>query len=311
MKQNHVSNQKTSARKRTVQFALLGAIALAVTGGALVGRSSATIEQTVAALAAETHFHGISVDASDPSRLYLATHHGLFVADATGAARLLSETRDDFMGFTPHPEDPAILYASGHPAGGGNMGFIASEDGGRSWRKVSDGAGGPVDFHQLDVSKANPNVIYGVYGDIQKSTDGGQSWARIASAPEGLIDLAVGSRLDTLYAATEQGLLRSTDDGKTWEPAYGSPRPATMVEVTRDGRIYAFVLGTGLVHAEEQGLNWKIAGGGFDGRYVLHFAVAPADDRRLYMVIFDPKDRSQALVTSADGGESWSELGEN
>src|SRR3546814_5804623 len=65
------------------------------------------------------------------------------------------------MGFTPHPADPEVLYASGHPAGGGNLGFIVSRDGGQSWAKLSDGAGGPDDFHQMDISKADPQVIYG------------------------------------------------------------------------------------------------------------------------------------------------------
>jgi photosystem II stability/assembly factor-like uncharacterized protein len=161
----------------------------------------------------------------------------------------------------------------------------------------------------MDVSKADPKVIYGVYGDIQRSTDGGQSWTPIGPAPEGLIDLAAGSLPDTLYAATQQGLLRSTDRGKGWKPAYTSPQPATMVDVTSDGEIYAFVVGTGLVHAEEKDLTWKVAGGGFGGQYVLHFAVAPADSHRLYAVTVNATDRSQSLLTSADGGESWTTLG--
>lgn len=296
-------------QSQVTAYAVLGAIALAVVGGFFAIRSFATDAKTVAALTAETHFHGIAVDASDPSRLYLATHHGLFVVDATGEARLVSRTRDDFMGFTPHPADPSILYASGHPSGGGNLGFIASNDGGRSWRKLSDGAGGPVDFHQLDVSKADPEVIYGVYGDIQKSTNGGQSWIQIGPAPESLIDLAAGHLPDTLYAATEQGLLRSTDDGKNWKLAYASPQPATMVEATSAGEIYAFVVGTGLVQADERELGWKVLNGGFGGQYVLHLAVAPADNHRLYVVTFNPADRSQSLLTSSDGGESWSTLG--
>jgi photosystem II stability/assembly factor-like uncharacterized protein len=295
-------------QNQIVRYAVLGAVALSLAGGLFAIRSFATEAKTVASLTTETHFHGISVDANDPSRLYLATHHGLFVVDATGKARLLSQTRDDFMGFTPHPADPSVLYASGHPSGGGNLGFTASDDGGRSWRKLSDGAGGPVDFHQLDVSKADPDVIYGVYGDIQKSRDGGQSWIQIGPAPEGLIDLAAGHLPDTLYAATEQGLLRTTDDGKSWKPAYVSSQPATMVEVTSGGEIYAFVVGTGLVQAEEQGLNWRGTGDGFGGQYVIHFAVAPTDDRRLYAVTFNPVDRTQSLLASADGGESWSAL---
>jgi len=310
MKQKQVSSRTQPAKgRRTVVYVLIAAVLVVAAAAYLTTRMMPGGEEAVAALATETHFHGIAVDAEDPSRLYLATHHGLYIVDAAGKASQISETSDDFMGFTPHPADPAILYASGHPAGGGNMGFIASEDGGRSWRKLADGAGGPVDFHQMDVSKADPKVIYGVYGDIQKSTDGGQSWTPIGSAPEGLIDLAAGNRLDTLYAATEQGLLRTTDDGKNWKLAYGSPQPVTMVEVTDDSQIYAFVVGTGLVHAEEQSLNWKTAGGGFHDQYVIHFAVAPADNRRLYAVAFNPADRLQSVLTSADGGENWVTLG--
>src|SRR3546814_14838972 len=71
--------------------------------------------------------------------------------------------------------------------------FIVSRDGGQSWAKLSDGAGGPVDFHQMDISKADPQVIYGVFGELQKSTDGGQSWSRVGPAPEGIIGLAASS----------------------------------------------------------------------------------------------------------------------
>ncbi len=79
------------------------------------------------------------------------------------------------MGFTPHPADESVLYASGHPAGGGNLGFIVSRDGGRGWSSLSPGVGGPVDFHQMDVSKADPSVIYGAHGGLQASRDGGRT----------------------------------------------------------------------------------------------------------------------------------------
>lgn len=309
MKQKPIFSRTQPPRRRRIVVYVLAAAVLAVAAAGYVAtRMMPGGEETVAALATESHFHGIAVDPNDASRLYLATHHGLFIVDAAGKASRISETSDDFMGFTPHPGDPAVLYASGHPAGGGNTGFIASDDGGSSWRKLADGVGGPVDFHQIDVSKADPKVIYGVYGNIQKSTDGGQTWTVLAPAPEGLIDLAAGGSAETLYAATEQGLVRSTDDGKSWKTVYQSPQPATMVEVTRDGEIYAFVAGTGLVQADERDLNWKVLGGGFGGLYVLHFAAAAGDSRRLYAVTLDSADRSQSLFTSVDGGESWTTL---
>jgi hypothetical protein len=94
------------------------------------------------------------------------------------------------MGFTPDPRDPSILYASGHPASGDNLGFIASEDGGRSWRQLAEGVGGPADFHQLAVSATDPRTIYGAYqGQLQVSPDGGRTWEVVGPAPEGLIDL--------------------------------------------------------------------------------------------------------------------------
>jgi photosystem II stability/assembly factor-like uncharacterized protein len=295
-------------RKRTLTYLLFGIIALGA-AGVLASRSFSAGETTVSALAGETHFHGLAVDPRDPDRLYLATHHGLFLVGPAGTAQPISESRDDFMGFTPHPADPNVLYASGHPPGGGNLGFIVSRDGGKSWSKLADGVGGPVDFHQMDVSKHDPKVIYGVYGGLQRSADGGRSWTMIGPAPEGLIDLAAGRLRDRLYAATRQGLLRSSDGGRRWEPAHMSRRPVTMVYATNDGRIYAYVVGIGLIHAEEPGLDWKVRGGGIGGSYVLHLAVAPTDKRRLYAVAFNPTDRSQSLLVSTDGGESWSALG--
>jgi hypothetical protein len=119
---------------------------------------------TVYELAQVTHFHGLAVAPAETSRLYLATHDGLFIVESDGTANPLSDRRDDLTGFTPHPTKASILYASGHPAGGGNLGFIASEDGGRSWSQLAEGAGGPVDFHQMDVSSAAPETIYGAYG---------------------------------------------------------------------------------------------------------------------------------------------------
>ena len=90
-------------------------------------------------------------------------------------ATRISDNQNDYMGFTPHPSDSNVFYASGHPASGGNTGFAVSEDGGRTWRQLSKGVRGPVDFHRMDVSRADPGVIYGVYRGLQVSRDGGHT----------------------------------------------------------------------------------------------------------------------------------------
>jgi photosystem II stability/assembly factor-like uncharacterized protein len=296
-------------RRPTLTYAVLGTIAAAAFGGLAAVRSFSADAATVAALASQTHFHGLAVDARDPSRLYLATHHGLYVVSRDGTARQVSARRDDFMGFTPHPTDPSVLYASGHPVSGGNLGFLASTDGGSTWSRLSNGVDGPVDFHQMDVSKADPAVIYGVFRDIQRSSDGGRTWSRIGPAPDGLIDLAASSReVDTVYAATRAGLLRSRDGGRSWRTVHPARQPATMVRTTRDGRVYAFVIGAGLVRASEEDLAWQVISNDFGGNYVLHLAADPRDGETLYVATLHAQSHAQALLASRDGGRSWAPL---
>jgi len=292
---------------RRALLAVLVAIFAAAIGTLYASRSFSQGNASIAALAKETHFHGIAVDAADSTRIYLATHHGLYVTGIDGKAQLISEVRD-YMGFTAHPTDATVLFAGGHPAGGGNLGFIVSKDGGRSWTKLSDGIGGPVDFHQMDVSKADPRVVYGVYQSLQRSTDGGLTWEVVGPPPADIISLAASSiDANTIYAATQSGLQHSTDGGRTWKAE--SDRTATMVHVTRDGTVYAFVIGMGLVRAAEKNLAWQVVGKGFGEDYLLHFAADPRDPQRLYAVKFNSRTRAQSVIASRDGGERWTPVG--
>ena len=293
--------------KRSTFYAALGTVMFLIAGALYAYSSSSPGETTIAALSRETHFHGLAVGPADSSRIYLATHHGLYLVGTDGGAQRVSEVRD-YMGFTAHPSEASILFASGHSAGGENLGFIVSKDGGRSWTKLSDGIGGPVDFHQMDVSKADPRVIYGVYQSLQRSTDGGQTWELVGEPPADLISLAASSiDVNTVYAATQSGLQRSTDAGRTWE--LRSDRPTTMVYVTRDGMVYAFMIGTGLVRATEKNLAWQVASKDFGPEYILHFAADPRDARRVYAVTYNPRTRTQSVIASRDGGERWAPLG--
>ncbi len=267
--------------------------------------AAAQAEVPLADLLRATHVHGLVVDRGDPMRLLIATHHGLHAAAlGSGQARRVSETTDDLMGFTPHPTDATVLYASGHPAGGGNLGFVASADGGKSWTSLSPGVGGPVDFHQMDVSKADPDVIYGVHGGLQVSRDGGRSWEQVGPAPEGLIDLAASAQAaGRLYAATQQGLLFSADGGASWTPGHAAGRPVSLVEVTADGTVFAFVIGSGLLRADEGSLGWETVSGSFADRYLLHLAIDADEPGRLFALT-----QNGELLASRDGGRSWSVL---
>ena len=279
-------------------------ILLALTLGAFLAPPvAAQTGADLSTLLRETHVHGLAFDPGNPNRLLIATHHGLNALDpASQTTTLVGISRDDFMGFTTHPTASGPLYASGHPAGGGNLGVITSQDGGLTWSPLSDGVGGPVDFHVMEVSRANPEVLYGVYaGVLQTSRDGGRTWKATGPAPARMIDLATSARdSDTLFAATEAGLLRSADGGVTWVQAHPTTAPVSFVDVGTDGTVLAFVLGVGLLQADEQALDWTVLSDGFGDGYLLHLARDPKVPMRIYAV-----SGQAEMLLSQDGGATW------
>lgn len=284
-----------------MRFALVPLwLTLVLWAPALVAQPSVPVSE----LARQTHFHGLAVDPADPSRLFLATHHGFFAVTMDGRAGRLSHDTHDFMGFTPSPGDPSVLFASGHPASGGNLGFMASRDGGKTWRQISAGHQGPVDFHQMDVSRSDPNRVYGVYGGLQTSHDGGRTWQAVGPVPPGIIDLAVSpGDADVLYAGTQVGLFVSEDAGRSWASA-GLRSPISLIQSTPDGGLYLFAVGQGLLRQDKGSASWRLVSNSLGSRVALHLAVHPSDPQRLFLA-----DQSGGLLVSTDAGVSWRLLG--
>lgn len=255
----------------------------------------------LAHLLGSTHVHGLAVDRADSARLYIATHQGLYLLHPDLTAQQVSERWDDFMGFTPHPTESGVLFSSGHPALGGNLGFQRSDDGGRTWRRLSPGINGPVDFHQMDVSKADPWVIYGMYGTLQVSRDGGHTWRAVGAPRNDAIALAASSlNADALFLATTTGLYRSTDGGQRWQPAHPNRAPASIVHTLGDGTVYAFLVGVGLFRAREPELNWERVSPQSGELAIIHLAVDPANPQRMFAF-----RQGNSLAASSDGGRTW------
>lgn len=263
----------------------------------------AAAQETVplADLLGATHIHGIAAGTSLES-VTLATHHGLWTADlAARTATIFGTSQDDFMGYSAVTGRQGEAFASGHPATGGNIGIIRTRDGGATWTHVSDGLNGPVDFHNMEVSRADPAVIYGVSHDgmIQRTADSGATWEASGQAPQKLIDIAT-SPTDpaTVYAATEDGLAVSSDKGATWQ-AVTTGAPVTSVDAGADGLLRAAELGRGLLSIGADGAVTVISPDLPDG-YLLYLASTYADPHRLMGL--SAKGR---LVLSDDGGATW------
>lgn len=247
------------------------------------------------------HVHGIALDPGEPSRVLLATHQGLFAASPNGLATRVSKLNADFTALTVHPKDPGKFFASAKSAKGGNLGVMVSEDGGATWRRISDAADGQMAFQAITISPTNPDLMYGAGKDLQVSRDGGLTWRRVAPAPESLLALSASSGDENiLLAATMKGLLISHDGGQNWRAGYFIKRPATMVHSTASGRQFAFIYGTGLVETQEPSLAWKTVAFDFQDRAIMGIVVSPDDPGRFFAVT----DTGVAM-TSADGGKRW------
>lgn len=256
-------------------------------------------------LMSATHVHGIGPGAGDADSLTLATHNGLWAVDlASRTATRLGQSNDDFMGYSPVPDSPGTAFASGHFATGGNLGIIRTDDAGKSWTHVSDGLDGPVDFHNMEVSRADPTVIYGIGHDrrVQRSADGGVSWEVTGQAPDKLIDIAIApDNSAQLYAATEAGLFLSHDRGATWQPVIEGV-PVSAVGAGADDVVRAVDLSQGLI-AVGSGKAITLVSGELPDGYLLFLATTSVDPLRLAAISAKGK-----LVVSDDGGASWTDV---
>ena len=110
--------------------------------------------------------------------------HVLSLNEDTGAVDLAMD-----------PANPKVLYAAayqrrrsawGFNGGGPHGGIYKTVDGGRTWRKLSNGLPeGPVGRIGLDIFRRNSNVVYATVeheeGGIFRSEDKGETWTKVNS----------------------------------------------------------------------------------------------------------------------------------
>lgn len=249
----------------------------------------------LAALAAtETgRIHALAA-APGSAGVLVASERGLFLAQPDG--RIIERARREggFSALAADPADAAILYASG-PGGG----LLRSADGGSRWQRLSEK--GPGAFTKLAVGPTKSGRLYGVADALYRSSDGGRTWQRSGAVPGKLISFTASARDPArVYAGTENGLLASKDGGAHWEPATMYRIPVSMLSAGRDGTLYSFHYGQGLLRTQEPRLAWTVLGNGFGGQAIMNLA---RDGQRLYASTNVGK-----LFASTDGGRNWQPL---
>ncbi|GCB43834.1 F510_1955 family glycosylhydrolase [Streptomyces sp. NL15-2K] len=195
-----------------------------------------------------SHVHGLGVGSADGG-VYVATHDGLYTVAEGQQPKLVGDREDDFMGFTVTGENTFI--ASGHGAEGsgrpGNLGLIESKDAGRTWSVRS--LEGQADFHSLESAEG---TVYGYEGGRIRVSSDLKAWDDRASLAA--LDLAVSPAGDTLLATTAEGVVASTDGGRTFGEA--SDPVQAFVSWPAKESLFAIDMSGRLSRSEDGGRTW-------------------------------------------------------
>lgn len=262
------------------------------------------VNQNLSPESSITHGHGLAVDVADSNKVYIATHHGLLLLLNDKDLYRVGESRDDYMGFSPHPADSNIFFSSGHPETGGNVGFQKSEDGANTWKKISSGLGGPVDFHAMTVSPVNPNLVFGWYqGSIQRSEDGGKNWVKFATSVP-FVALAGDTKNENIvYAASPQGLFKSTDKGQNWEKLVEGFVAAIAINPKDSDILLISSEKLGLAKSTDSGKTWQKIDQNFGAESPLFIAFDRQKPETLYILT-----AKNSVYKSRDEGAVWNKI---
>lgn len=266
------------------------------------GSSDNSVSQKLTPVDSITHGHGLAVDVADPSKVYIATHHGLLELANDKELNRIGQSQNDYMGFTPHPTDPKIFFSSGHPSTGGNMGFLKSEDGGFSWKKVSNGLNGPVDFHAMAVSPANPNLIYGWFqGALQRTTDEGKSWEIASNTDFPVVNLTADPKDENIvYAATPQGLLVSKNKGSEWNKLLDGFVSVVAINPQDSQKLLSYSESQQLAKSIDGGKTWEKVNTDLAGETPLFMSFNKQNPDIVYLLT-----EKNSIYKSSDGGATW------
>ncbi len=169
--------------------------------------------------------HIISEDPRNADTIFAGTTLGLFKSPDGGKTwRHLSSEQVNWMVFDPG--DPRTLYLATEFAG-----ILKSADSGETFRPMNEGFAN----HRLSEITSDGKRLYasstyeGLYGGVFVSGDGGLQWSLRANE-----EALHGRNLNSLtaspaspnvvFAASEDAILKSTDEGKTWL-SVPEPRP--------------------------------------------------------------------------------------
>ena len=189
---------------------------------------------------------------------------------------------------------------------GGHEGAAVSDDGGATWRQISDLAGSDPMGWVIDPQ--DPSKMYvGGHPGFFRSVDGGESWTMNNSNLPGTDVHALGidpQNPETLYAfIVKRGLYRSPDAGESWEIV--NAQKGTMGSILVGPRQHDTLYLAGqdsFESSDDGGENWQQVGA-IPGGMTMSISQDQQEPDTFYAAA------GGRVLKSTDSGENWQTTG--
>jgi Sortilin, neurotensin receptor 3, len=272
--------------------------------------------------------HGVGIfntdgNSNDDGSVYLATHNGLYNKKQNSSWVKVGNDKSDLMGFVNNPTKQGVMYSSGHPVTGGNLGFRMSTDSGNTWQTISKVTDTPIDFHAMSISPVNNNILYGSPGGgyaLFITQDEGKTWSSITSIPSQIVSIAADPlNLNAVYIGTGSGLYYSNDQGTSWKKIESDLIGNSVVSglgFNQNNELFAYVMpNTGdannqngyIIKSDKAVNNWAKTNGQIPNvKAAWKFALG--QNGEMYTIVSQQtaqNDIASSVYKSIDNGNSW------
>ncbi|MFP4528296.1 MAG: T9SS type A sorting domain-containing protein [Candidatus Kapaibacterium sp.] len=190
-------------------------------------------------------------------------------------------------------------YVSAYYTGITNSNCYFSDNKGDSWNAIEFFEDNSVsDFLELNSGRILISSASGLF-----MSDDSENWSQISDGVQGkMITCFAEQSVDYIYAGTSKnGLVRSSDQGMTWESmntAAIDSMTIRSIAADSEGNIIAGPLYGGVYVSHDRGISWRKVSNGYDGDFpqVIEFDKSG----NTYLL-----DSYNGIYRSADKGDSW------
>jgi photosystem II stability/assembly factor-like uncharacterized protein len=275
--------------------------------------------------------------------IYLATNNGLYSKHQNSTWVQVGNDKSDITAFVINPKKDGVMYSSGYPPTGGNLGFRMSTDSGNTWKTISPVTGkssiktvsflsgiNPIAFNSIAISPVNTEILYGSSEDeniLYMTKDEGKTWAPKSTLPSKINIKSIAahpSEPNNVFIGTNSGIFYSTDYGNNWTKVKSElMRDSTITGLgfNQKNELFAYVMpntgsqegsdnnnGNGyIIKSDESGKNWtKINGQIPNVKAAWKFALG--QNGEMYTIVsqqIPQNDIASSLYKSIDDGNSW------